>query len=443
MIRRDPSDERREERLAGSSLASLLLHLLAAAFLVSIAAASSQETSNETVQGGQLITVSQQLPAEPTQAITPAPAPPQPPVHHVVVPPEQRPQMHPVVTPQPQRHELKQIVPSASPNPTPAPQFTPQPLPVPTERAVALEQPTLAPTPRPTREPTPKPEPTTRLTPRPQATPRPVSTARPQPTARPVPTAVPTHAPTHAPATIAPAPVIARTAAPRATIAAAPRTVPSPVAHPSLAPANRAGVPSPHPVIAEHPTTGRASPGPQSPSIGREHVPQRPISVPPTPSPARTERPHPEQTRNPYAGLNARLNSLIPRATVTPHEGHYVGSLTLTGRLVPTPPPDVLARTRYIFQGPYGGGDGTLKMWVESVTRRGPVLICNGWILHFPAAVAQSPALPPHVAAGPANGIQIGGEHQVPSGFAAGLAPIVVGEGTTECTERALVPFTP
>lgn len=128
---------------------------------------------------------------------------------------------------------------------------------------------------------------------------------------------------------------------------------------------------------------------------------------------------------------------------MNPHEGHYVGTLSLAGRLVPTPPPDVLARTRYIFEGPFGGGDGTLRMWVTSVARHGPVLLCSGWILHFPRTIAQGTLTAPNVPVGPVNGAQIGISHPVYSGLAAGMAPIVVGIGTAECSERALVPFAP
>ncbi len=433
MYRRDPNDERRDERLAGSTLASFLLHLLAAAFLVSIAAASSQESASETTLGGQIFTISQQLPAA-AQVTTPHPAPPRPAVHRVA--PAKRAAMHPFRRPQPVLHELTHVVPSASPNPTPVPPTTPQPLPVPTQ-AVAVVQPTVAPTSKPTTEPMPRPVPTVQPQPAAKPVPTVAPTAKPAPTARPLPSVAPTHAPAQVPA-----PVAARTTAPQPTAAATPHVVASPVAHPNLPPSSVAGVPSPRPVVAQHAATGRAAPGPQSPSVGRAHVPPRPIAVAPTPSPAPTERPQPAPTRNPYAGLNARLNALIPRGPVNPHEGHYVGRLSLAGRLVPTPPPDVLARTRYIFEGPFGGGDGTLRMWVTSVARHGPVLLCSGWILHFPRTIAQGTLTAPNVPVGPANGIQIGGLHPVYSGLAAGMAPIVVGIGTAECSERALVPFT-
>ncbi len=462
MRRRDPIDERRDERLAGSSLASLLLHLLAVAFLVSLAASSSQESANETTLGGEMVTISQALPvthqvATP-QPVRPRPQPPRPiPPHpHVQHPaPPKHVASRPVQTPHPMLHELTHVVPHASPNPTPVPVVTPQPLPVPT-LTVAVVQPTVAPTPKPTAQPTLKPVPTEAPTVKPAPTakpvptaaptpkPRPVAVITPAPTAKPIPTArpAPTAAPTRVP-TAAPAPVAARTVAPQPTAAATPRAVPSPAAKPHVAPANTPGVPSPRPVIAEHPAAGRASPGPQSPNAGHAKVPERLIELPPTPRPTPRPRPSPAPTRNPYAGLNARLNALLPNGPVVPHEGHYIGSLSLAGRLDPTPPPDVVARTKYIFEGVAGGGDGTIKMWVTSITRRGPVLVCNGWLLHYPATIGEGILTPSNVHVGPVNGIQVGGQHQVPSGFSAGMDPIVIGMGTTECTRRALVPFAP
>jgi hypothetical protein len=441
MDRRDPQDERRDERLAGSSLASFLLHLLAAAFLVSIAAAGSQESSSDATIGGAMLTISQQIPVASAVA-TPRPAPSHPPVQHVA--PVQRPPMHPVVTPRPVRHELTYVVPSAPPNPTPQPQFTPQPLPAPTLQ-VAFTSPTFPPTPKPTAHPKPK----TVATERPKPTERPRPSATPAPTAKPVPTHAPTMAPTHAP-TIAPthAPTMAPTHAPTIAPTHAPTPARKPVVahttvpHPTTAPTPRevAGVPSPRPVVTEHPTTGRAAtPGPQSQSIGHAKVVQRMISVAPTPSPRRSERPRPSPTRNPYGNLNAHLNALIPQATVTPHEGHYVGSISLEGRLDPTPPPEALARTHYVYEG--ADGSGTMKMWVTSITRRGPVMLCTGWIVRYPQTVGRNTFSAPN--SGPANGIQIGRQHSIQSSFAAGMNPIVVGDGTAECSARGLTPYTP
>lgn len=133
---------------------------------------------------------------------------------------------------------------------------------------------------------------------------------------------------------------------------------------------------------------------------------------------------------------------MLPHGPVHPHTYQYIGSLSLAGRLEPTPPPSVLARTRYIYEGSVGGGD-RLKMWVTQIARKGPVLLCTGWMLRFPQTVAQGTVTAPNVPVGPVNGIQVGTQHPVSSGLAAGLDPIVVGMGTSECTMRDLTPFAP
>ncbi len=419
MFRRDPTDERRDERLAGSTLASLLLHLLAAAFLISLAASSSQESSTQTTLGGQFVTISQQVaavaPARPVPArVQPhrpgatcrdaagagdAPAPesaPGPPRTHPsravgAAESDARSRFHPAADARADASRRARAA-DASANPE-----ADRPTDAAADRAADRK-------PMPTAKPVPSAAPTAR------ATARPAPTAA--PTAKPAPRAAPTSAPTHAPTQV---PLAARSAAPQPTTASVARAAPSPVARPSLAPSNRAGAPSPNPNIAKVQAQGRASPGPSITNVGHAHVAPRPITIAPTPSPAPTERPRPvpRATRNPYAGLNARLNAMLPHGPVTPYTLHYSGSLSLAGRLEPTPPPSVVARTRFLFQGPAGGGDGMLKMWVVGVERRGPLLICNGWILHFPQTIGQGILTAPNVPVGPANGIQIGGAHQV------------------------------
>jgi hypothetical protein len=447
MKRRDPVDERHNERLAGSTLASILMHFLAAAFLISVAASAAQESAPEDYVGGDVTTVSQ---IQPIARIPVKVTPSQPVPRHVATPVTEAPPPHPVHQPIRTLHELTQVVPSAAPNPTPVPQTTPVPLPVPTQTAIAMVQPTIAPTPRATPQPTAPPTavPTPIVTPRPQPIVKPAPTVA--PTAKPAPTAAPTARPAPTIAPIArPAPTIAPTARPAPTIApviankvaVALQPAPSAAPKPSIAPAAREGVPSPHPVQASTPASGRASPGPQNANLGQAHAKPAPISYLPPPTPRPVPIAHPRAAYNPYAGLNARLNSLIPQSAVTPHAYQYSNSISLAGKLEPTPPPSVLARTRYLFQGP--AASDTIKMWVVAVEHRGPILICNGWIVRYPQIVRQGVLTASNVPVGPANGIQIGTQHQVPSGFAAGLDPIVVGMGNAECSMRSLVPFIP
>jgi hypothetical protein len=439
MHRRDHTDERHDQRIAGSTLASLLIHLLFAALLFSAAASSAETSSVEEDVGGQVVAVSPiAITTSTAAAATPVPTiqPPQPTPVPLVAAPAMHPQHQPIRT----LHELTQVVPSAAPNPTPVPQTTPQPLPLPTAQ-VAVIQPTTAPTPRetprpatpaptvaPTVAPTPKPKPVQTLVPTPKPQPKPLATVRPAPSAKPLPTVAPTVAPTIA-------------AVPRPTLAPTPARVAAIEPRPSEAPAERAGVPSPHPDVRSTPASGRASPGPQTASLGTSHAKPKPITFEPTPSPKPRIAyvPHPRVTSNPYAGLNEHLNAMLPHGSVTPHEYHYRGTISLAGRLEPTPPPSVLAQTKYIFEG--AAASDTIKVWVVSLERRGPLLLCHGWILKFPQTIRQGVQTAPNVPVGAANGIQIGTQHSVWSGYTAGLSPIVEGMGDTECSQRSLVPY--
>jgi hypothetical protein len=119
-FQRDPVDRRYPERLAGSFLASLLLHVLLAALLFTVLVSSSEQGANENVQGGEVITLSRTspvvVPNQPaaTRAIAPMPHVPEiAPLHHA-----------PLTAPLAQRlpvnrHELAKSAPTAPPNPRP------------------------------------------------------------------------------------------------------------------------------------------------------------------------------------------------------------------------------------------------------------------------------------------------------------------------------------
>jgi len=95
----------------------------------------------------------------------------------------------------------------------------------------------------------------------------------------------------------------------------------------------------------------------------------------------------------------------------------------------PTPPPEVVAMTKFTYQERGAGDDALDKMWVTNVRRDGNVTLCYGWMLRYPHA--NNPTT------NGANLISIGGN---PGGFG---APIVEAVAHIECSEHALVPFTP
>ncbi|MBV8373501.1 MAG: hypothetical protein JOY69_09590 [Candidatus Eremiobacteraeota bacterium] len=442
-FRLDPRDWHYRERLTGSTLASLILHALLALLLFSIVASASQEGATENVQGGSVVTLERRTPA--IVANAPAAVRAALPVAHV---PRIAPVRHAALS-QPQtqrlpqnRHELVHEAPTAPPNPRPLPQQTVQPNPQPTQNVYEVRPSTELPA-APVNVPTVAPvavavksAPSTAPSPAPTAVPTAAHTPRP---------AVPTAAPT-ARATPAPIASAAPSAAPVAVRASAlPSASPAPAARASLAPAPRAGVPSPSAtaVAAAAKTQGTAaSPGPKGigspgPRAGTgpksQTAPARPIQLHPTPSPV------PRSTKTPATppNINARLRSLLPNNPVNPSSKQYAPSISLHGSLEPTPPPAVIAQTKYLYRSRPGGTEARVEMWVTAIRKAGITTICTGWLVRYPLNQAA-----PHAGDfAPANGTQVtvGGGRGTP----AVLPPIVEGIVTEPCEGRLLVPYTP
>lgn len=437
-------DRRYSERLAGSYLASVLVHVLLATLLFAVVSNSSQEGATESTAGGTLITLESRAPvvaSVPVPAQQAAPLPHAPRVAHISHP-------HPVPaarqpTP-PQHRELAKIVPSAPPQASPIPEASAQPNPVPTTAVFEPKPSTELPA-VPTSLPTAVAVAVSVKIP-PTAAPSPVPTSVPtaKPTALPP---APTAPPTAHPQT--PAPSVATTVAPKAVTAQAQATAaasasPAAVAKASAPPAAKQGVPSPSPtqgtsVASTHGEApspgpkGTGSPGPLAGTSGKQKPgPAKPISVPPTASPQPSSGP--ASSRPSAVDLNARLRAMLPNNPVNPTQVTYHPPVSLNGSMDPTPPPEVVAATHWTYSERHNAGsDAQMKMWVTSMHRVGPALICEGWLVRYP----QSPS-----AIGPAgNGTQIsiGGSMPHPGV----LPPIVQANASIECTQRGLVPFGP
>ena len=98
----------------------------------------------------------------------------------------------------------------------------------------------------------------------------------------------------------------------------------------------------------------------------------------------------------------------------------------------PTPPPDIIAATKYIFQERGAGSDALDKMWVTNVRHEGPLTLCDGWLVRYPLNPERS-----YGAGGPS--ITIGGSRP----HTGTLAPIVETRATVTCSRRQLTPFGP
>jgi hypothetical protein len=127
---------------------------------------------------------------------------------------------------------------------------------------------------------------------------------------------------------------------------------------------------------------------------------------------------------------------------VTPQSKEYRGTISINGRLEPTPPPEVLALTKYIYEASGTGNERRIKMWVTAVHHDGPITMCTGWLVRYPETVRVG-------ANTGQNGTQIsiGGNGHAPGGTlsqsSSELAPIVEANASTDCSERGLVPFAP
>jgi hypothetical protein len=434
-MQRDPIDRRYRERLGASYLVSIGLHAVLAAFLFSVASSASEEGASESITGATVVSV------ERVAAVAPAPQPVVPVPHAPTVAPIRH---APVAQPQqqpfpPAHHELTKFAPTAPPNPTPVPQASVQPNPAPTQpvyepqpqnalpavprsepsaAAVAVTitaAPTLPPTPVPTVAPTLPP------------TPRPQPTARPSISPSPVPPVVAVRATTAPSATPAPAPASTATAKPTATPG-----VPSPSPTKAALIAHQTGAaPSPAP-------SGHASPGPVPGSGAVSKAgPARPVTVRPTPTPATVATaPKPSPSSGGY-DINAKLRALLPHNPVNPVFKSYHETVSL-GPLGPTPPPEILAATKFIYEENGTGGDAKVKMWVTGTHRNGPLLVCDGWMLRYPRS--SQPAFQEGTQLHPVQGnilVTTGGE-------ATGtLPPIVEASASISCKQSALVPFAP
>jgi hypothetical protein len=433
MFERDPRDPRQRERLTGSTLASLIVHGVLAALLFSIATSSSREGASEIVEGGTLVTIEQRAPAiaavAPAQTAAPAPNVPRiaPIVHHarpVVAAHQPQPPVH---------HELSKFAPTAPPNPTPEPQASVQPNAQPTVAIAELHPqndvaavPSVMPS-IPVQQVAVKPPPTVAPTIAPTVAPTIAPTAAPTiaPTATPVPrTPAPSAPPTTKPATPAP------TARPTAAPTAAPTVVA--VATPAPSPAQgNAPTPAPQPA-----PKGLQSPGPHTGSNGSAKIARAaPIEVRATPKPA-SGGGNASVLGGIHNDINSLLAGMIPHNSVNPAASHQQYSVSLNGSMEPTPPPSVLAQTKYLFDEKGDGGDAEVKMWVTGTHREGPVLMCDGWLVRYPQS--SQPATQVGTMAHPiAGGIAV---HVGDAPPGRGRA-IVEGESHIACSEHALTPF--
>lgn len=126
---------------------------------------------------------------------------------------------------------------------------------------------------------------------------------------------------------------------------------------------------------------------------------------------------------------------MLPHNPVHPETKTYAPPISLRGTLEPTPPPSVLAETKYLYRSS-GGSEARVEMWVTSVRKAGPTTICTGWLVRWPYNASASHAGD----FAPANGTQISIGGARSPGV---LPPVIDGIVTLPCEGRLLVPYEP
>lgn len=390
----------------------------------------------------------------------------QPPVAHA--PKIGKPLARPVLAghpPVPQHHLLAKQNPHAPPNPTPAPVAPFSPNPNPSQVAIVTPAPAQVaqvPASIPTAPPLIAPQrvasaPPTIAPPTAAPTAKPSAAPSAQPTAKPVqPTAAPSAQPTNAPVAATSAPTIA----PAKVATAAPKAV----AEQSPSPQKPLpGIASPAPTGAPKPSTQHgqnASPGPKPlASSGAAPVrspakPQapRPIQIASTPVPTARPSPSPRPLKTlppaktkAYGDLNSRLKGLLPNGPVQVHVGHYTPKSYFIG--YPTPPPQVLAATKFLYENKnvkgfwriFGGQEQRVVMYVTGVKNHGAMSTCTGWLIRFPLKSGPYRAA---AASGPFRGGPVVADQPGPPGNNQ-LDPVVEENVTFECETARLQKYVP
>jgi hypothetical protein len=131
---------------------------------------------------------------------------------------------------------------------------------------------------------------------------------------------------------------------------------------------------------------------------------------------------------------------MLPNGPVNPTQGSYHPAVTLNGSMEPTPPPEVIAMTKFIYDEPSNGSAERIKMWVANVRHVGGITMCDGWMLRYPPSTGTGAQRQIGTATNPLSGgvqVSIGAKH------VGVLPPIVEVNASAVCSERKLVPFAP
>lgn len=155
----------------------------------------------------------------------------------------------------------------------------------------------------------------------------------------------------------------------------------------------------------------------------------------------KTASPKAQQQAN---DLRSRLLAGLPKAPVNPTQAHYNGTANIAKPGDPTPPPEVLARTKFIYENRgvakafkiFGGSEQRIKMYVTDVKKHGAFSTCTGWLVRYPQG-GSTPAFGSIGADGKLNAGYPG------RGGANTYQPVIEEHVTFECETARLEPFVP
>jgi len=107
----------------------------------------------------------------------------------------------------------------------------------------------------------------------------------------------------------------------------------------------------------------------------------------------------------------------------------------------PTPPPEIVAKTKFIYRSASHRAEDRFTMWVTALKKLGLLTVCSGWLVRYPSA----PPSYGSVAAG-ASGPLHGGQVVLPNPGPRpqnAFMPIIETNATYVCPAGSLVPFYP
>ena len=106
----------------------------------------------------------------------------------------------------------------------------------------------------------------------------------------------------------------------------------------------------------------------------------------------------------------------------------------------PTPPPEIVAKTKFIYRSASHRAEDRFTMWVTALKKLGLITVCSGWLVRYPSAPPSYGTVAAG-ASGPLHG-QVTVLNPGPRPQNA-FMPIIEASASYVCPAGSLVPFYP